>query len=204
MKKLFFVLLLCCACVITVYAHPGGLQNEGTDEQGHYDQSAGEYHYHHSNIHPGACEYPADECPLNPDNLQAGVQEYPNRTSSGSSSHSRSQSSSSREPASPKNSHKISMKEIVLAGVFVIGFCMIISALASGRQSYPRLYCWHCGKRLSYGSFSCPRCGARVYTAADHRSADLMRKYAQARNMPLEKYLDFVEANVRHSAGRKR
>ena len=68
-------MLFVCILAVQPFAHPGDLQNDGTPEQGHYDRTTGEYHYHHSNIHEGACQYPADECPLNTENKTASVAE---------------------------------------------------------------------------------------------------------------------------------
>lgn len=82
--KCIALIVFVCALSLQTFAHPEDLQNDGTPEQGHYDRSTGEYHYHHSNIHEGACQYPADECPLNTENKAASVYE-PEKSKQGES-----------------------------------------------------------------------------------------------------------------------
>lgn len=75
MKRVFLLVcsvLIACASVIICFAHPGGTDSEG----GHYDSSAGEYHYHHGySAHQhedGICPYEPSEYECNsegcPDN----------------------------------------------------------------------------------------------------------------------------------------
>jgi hypothetical protein len=59
MKKIFalsFSVIFIFALVVICFAHPGGTDGSG----GHYDSSAGEYHYHHG--YP-AHQHEDGECP---------------------------------------------------------------------------------------------------------------------------------------------
>ena len=61
MKKLLTWLLVTLMLISPIYAHPGKTDDSG----GHYDQSAGEYHYHHGypeHQHTdGTCPYNFDD-----------------------------------------------------------------------------------------------------------------------------------------------
>lgn len=57
MKRYIFSLVLAFSLLFSVaYAHPGGTDSNG----GHYDQSTGQYHYHHG--YP-AHQHENDQCP---------------------------------------------------------------------------------------------------------------------------------------------
>ena len=70
--------ILLISLTISVFAHPGSLDENG----GHYDRSTGEYHYHHGY---SAHQHENGECPYDfKDN--ANTEYNPNNNSSSSSS----------------------------------------------------------------------------------------------------------------------
>lgn len=129
MLKCIALIVFVCALSLQTFAHPGDLQNEGTPEQGHYDRSTGEYHYHHSNIHEGACQYPADECPLNFDNKDASVAER-NESSKGNKSDSNKPNSETSYDAKDDSASKKPsiVSEIILYCTLLLFFspCIVM------------------------------------------------------------------------------